>query len=73
MKQSPSKSLEFWFHLWIGLLTIGITIGMALFIGSQVEKNMFPWWAYPALAIYFLAILFLDDALFGTDKSEHKE
>ncbi len=64
MKQQPSRKLEFWFHLGIGILTIGIMFAMAGFISSQVMQSMLPWWVYPAFAVYVLVVLATDHALF---------
>ena len=65
MKKQPSKRLEFWFHFGIGILTIGIMFGMAAFISSQVGQSMFPWWVYPAFAVYVIGVLSLDHILFS--------
>lgn len=73
MKQKLSKKLEFWFHLGISVMTIGITFGMATFIFSQAERSTFPWWVYLIFSVYLVFILALNHALFCKNEPEYGE
>jgi hypothetical protein len=69
----PSSKAAFFFHLAIGLITLGLMFGIGTFIFTAVGKSTFPWWVYPAFALYSMLIVGLDHILFSKPPVECRD
>jgi hypothetical protein len=50
-KMNETRSLDWWFGLFAGLLIIVATAYVGTCMFQQTQAGVFPWWLYPAFAL----------------------